>query len=144
MINCAFIMGRLIADPELRTTPSGISVTSFCVAVDRSFVKAGEERKADFINVVAWRQTADFVTRYFHKGSMIAVQGSIQTRSYEDKNGNKRTAVEIVADKVSFCGSKSGSNGSFDTQTSNYTQNSQNGELSANSEDFEDDSGLPF
>ena len=100
-------MGRLVADPELRTTPNGISVTSFCVAVDRSFVKAGEERKADFINVVAWRQTADFVTRYFHKGSMIAVQGSIQTRSYEDKNGNKRTAVEIVADNVSFCGSKS-------------------------------------
>ena len=98
MLNCAVIMGRLVADPELRTTPNGISVTSFCVAVDRSFVKAGEERKADFINVVAWRQTADFVTRYFHKGSMIAVQGSIQTRSYEDKNGNKRTAVEIVAD----------------------------------------------
>ncbi len=107
MLNCAVIMGRLVADPELRTTPNGISVTSFCVAVDRSFVKAGEERKADFINVVAWRQTADFVTRYFHKGSMIAVQGSIQTRSYEDKNGNKRTAVEIVADNVSFCGSKS-------------------------------------
>ena len=102
MLNCAVIMGRLVADPELRTTPNGISVTSFCVAVDRSFVKAGEERKADFINVVAWRQTADFVTRYFHKGSMIAVQGSIQTRSYEDKNGNKRTAVEIVADNVSF------------------------------------------
>ena len=74
MLNCAVIMGRLVADPELRTTPNGISVTSFCVAVDRSFVKAGEERKADFINVVAWRQTADFVTRYFHKGSMIAVQ----------------------------------------------------------------------
>ena len=70
MLNCAVIMGRLVADPELRTTPNGISVTSFCVAVDRSFVKAGEERKADFINVVAWRQTADFVTRYFHKGSM--------------------------------------------------------------------------
>lgn len=111
MLNCAVIMGRLVADPELRTTPNGISVTSFCVAVDRSFVKAGEERKADFINVVAWRQTADFVTRYFHKGSMIAVQGSIQTRSYEDKNGNKRPAVEIVADNVSFCGSKSEQSG---------------------------------
>ena len=110
MINCAVIMGRLVADPELRTTGSGVSVTSFCVAVDRSYVKPGEERQADFINVVAWRQTADFVTRYFRKGSMIAVQGSIQTRSYEDKNGNKRTAVEIVADNVSFCGSKSESN----------------------------------
>ena len=106
MLNCAIIMGRLTADPELRTTASGISVTSFSVAVDRNFVRPGEERQADFINVVAWRQTADFVTRYFHKGSMIAVQGSIQTRNYEDKNGNKRTATEIVADRVSFTGSK--------------------------------------
>ncbi|MBO4445877.1 MAG: single-stranded DNA-binding protein [Clostridia bacterium] len=106
MLNCAVIMGRLTADPELRTTTSGISVTSFSVAVDRSYVRPGEERQTDFINVVAWRQTAEFVTRYFHKGSMIAVQGSIQTRNYEDKNGAKRTAVEIVADNVSFCGSK--------------------------------------
>ncbi len=106
MLNCAIIMGRLTADPELRTTPNGISVTSFSVAVDRSYQKAGAERQTDFINVVAWRQTAEFVSRYFHKGSMIAVQGSIQTRNYEDRNGNKRTAVEIVADNVSFCGSK--------------------------------------
>ncbi len=106
MLNCAIIMGRLTADPELRTTPNGISVTSFSVAVDRSYQKAGAERQTDFINVVAWRQTAEFVSRYFHKGSMIAVQGSIQTRNYEDRNGNKRTAVEIIADNVSFCGSK--------------------------------------
>lgn len=106
MLNCAIIMGRLTSDPELRTTTSGISVTSFSVAVDRSYQKPGEERQTDFINVVAWRQTAEFVTRYFHKGSMIAVQGSIQTRNYEDKTGAKRTAVEIVADNVSFCGSK--------------------------------------
>ncbi len=106
MLNCAIIMGRLTADPELRTTSNGISVTSFSVAVDRSYQKAGTERQTDFINVVAWRQTAEFVSRYFHKGSMIAVQGSIQTRNYEDRNGNKRTAVEIVADNVSFCGSK--------------------------------------
>ena len=106
MLNCAVIMGRLVADPELRTTTSGISVISFRVAVDRNFVRQGEERQADFIDVVAWRQTAEFVSRYFRKGSMIAVQGSIQTRNYEDKSGNKRTAVEIVADNVSFCGSK--------------------------------------
>lgn len=106
MLNCAVIMGRLTADPELRSTSNGTSVTSFSVAVDRSYQKAGTERQTDFINVVAWRQTAEFVSRYFHKGSMIAVQGSIQTRSYEDRNGNKRTAVEIVADNVSFCGSK--------------------------------------
>jgi single-strand DNA-binding protein len=103
-------MGRLTADPELRTTNNGTSVTSFTVAVDRSFVRSGEERQTDFINIVAWRQSAEFVSRYFHKGSMIAVQGSIQTRNYEDKNGNRRTAVEIVADRVSFCGSKSESN----------------------------------
>ena len=106
MLNNAVIMGRLVADPELRTTPNGISVTTFRIAVDRSYVRQGEERQADFIDIVAWRQTADFVTRYFRKGSMIAVQGSIQTRSYEDKMGNKRTAVEVVADNVSFCGSK--------------------------------------
>jgi single-strand DNA-binding protein len=112
MLNCAVIMGRLTADPELRQTPSGVAVTRFTVAVDRSFVKAGEERKADFINVVAWRQTAEFVTRYFSKGSMIAVQGSIQTGSYE-KDGVKRSTFEVVADNVSFCGSKSesGTNG---------------------------------
>lgn len=106
MLNCAVLMGRLVADPELRTTTNGTSVTSFRIAVDRNFVRQGEERQADFIDIVAWRQTAEFVTRYFHKGSMIAVQGSIQTRNYEDKNGNKRTAVEVVADNVSFCGSK--------------------------------------
>ncbi len=106
MLNCAVIMGRLTADPELRTTTNGTSVTSFTVAVDRAYQKSGEERQTDFINVVAWRQTAEFVTRYFHKGSMIAVQGSIQTRNYEDKNGQKRTAVDVVADNVSFCGSK--------------------------------------
>lgn len=106
MLNCAIIMGRLTADPELRTTASGLSVTSFSVAVDRRFTRSGEEKQTDFINVVAWRQQADFVTKYFQKGSMIAIQGSIQTRTYEDKNGNKRQAVEIVADNVSFCGSK--------------------------------------
>lgn len=147
MLNCAVIMGRLVADPELRTTPNGISVTSFCVAVDRSFVKAGEERKADFINVVAWRQTADFVTRYFHKGSMIAVQGSIQTRSYEDKNGNKRTAVEIVADNVSFCGSKSeqGGGNRYEAQqpASPSYQSGDSGSFSVLPSN-DDNDGMPF
>ena len=107
MLNCAVIMGRLVANPELRTTGTGNSVTSFTVAIDRKFSKSPEERQTDFIDVVAWRQTAEFVTKYFQKGSMIAVQGSIQTRNYEDKNGNKRKSVEIIADNVSFCGSKS-------------------------------------
>jgi len=111
MLNCAVIMGRLVADPELRSTQSGKNVTSFRVAVDRGYVKPGEERQADFIDVVAWERSAEFVTRFFRKGSMIAVQGRIQTRNYEDKSGNKRTAFEIVADNVSFTGSKSESGG---------------------------------
>lgn len=106
MLNCAVIMGRLTADPELRTTSSNISVVSFTVAVDRRFQSQGQEKQADFINCVAWRQNADFVSKYFRKGQMIAVQGSIQTRSYDDRNGIRRVAVEIVADQVSFCGSK--------------------------------------
>ena len=107
MLNCVTLMGRLVADPELRTTTTGRSVCSFRIAVDRSFVKAGEQRQADFIDIVAWESSANFVSRYFTKGSMIAIQGSIQTRNYEDKNGNKRTAFEVLAREVSFCGSKS-------------------------------------
>lgn len=99
-------MGRLTADPELKTTNSGLSVTSFTVAVDRPYQKDGKEREADFINVVAWRKTAEFVTNYFSKGSMIAIQGRIQTRKYKDKNGNNRIAFEVVAENVSFCGGK--------------------------------------
>lgn len=110
MLNCVTLMGRLVADPELRTTTSGKSVATFRIAVDRSFVKQGEERKADFITIVAWNSTADFVSRYFSKGSMIAIQGRIQTRNYEDNNGNKRTAFEVVATEVSFCGSKNETN----------------------------------
>lgn len=106
MLNCIIIMGRLTADPELRTTVSGLSVTSFTVAVDRRFAKQGKDKQTDFINCVAWRQQADFVTRFFRKGQMIAVQGSLQMRNYEDKNGNKRTAYDVVADNISFCGGK--------------------------------------
>ena len=105
-MNSCVLTGRLVADPELRTTPSGLSVCRFRIAVDRPYQKSGEDRKADFIDVVAWRSNADFVTKYFRKGSMIAVQGSLQTNNYEDKNGNKRTSYEIVADRTEFCGSK--------------------------------------
>lgn len=105
MLNNAVIMGRLTSDPELRKTTSDISVTRFTVAVDRGYVKEGEERKADFIDVLAWRGTAEFVCKYFGKGSMIAVQGAIQTGTYE-KDGIKRKTFEIVADNVSFCGGK--------------------------------------
>lgn len=106
MINSVCLMGRLTYEPELRMTPSGVAVISFQVACDRNYQKSGEERKADFIDVTAWRQTAEFVSRYFHKGSMIAVQGSIQTENYTDKDGNKRKQVQVVADQVSFCGSR--------------------------------------
>ena len=105
MLNAVVIMGRLTADPELKHTPSGVAVTSFTLAVDRY---AKEERKTDWVDVVAWRQTAEFICKYFTKGQMIAVTGSIQTRNWEDKQGNKRKAVEIVAKEVSFCGSKEG------------------------------------
>lgn len=106
MINSVVIMGRLTFDPELRTTPSGVSVVRFQVACDRNYQKSGEERKTDFIDVTAWRQTAEFVSRYFRKGSMIAVEGSIQTDSYTDRDGNKRKSFQVVANNVSFCGSK--------------------------------------
>ena len=106
MLNCVTLIGRLTADPELRTTNSGKSVATFRIAVDRAFVKQGEQRQADFITIVAWGSTADFVSKYFSKGSMIGIQGSIQTRNYEDSNGNKRTAFEVVATEVSFCGGK--------------------------------------
>lgn len=102
MLNAVCLMGRLTRDPELRTTASGVSVTSFTLAVDRAYVKQGEDRQADFIDVVAWRGTADFVCKYFRKGQLIAVQGSIQTRAYTDKDGNKRKAVEVVASNVHF------------------------------------------
>lgn len=106
MINSIVIMGRLTYEPELRATPSGVSVVRFQVAVDRSYQKAGEERKTDFIDCTAWRQTAEFVCKYFHKGSMIAVEGSLQTDNYTDKNGEKRKSVQLVASQASFCGSK--------------------------------------
>lgn len=142
MLNCAVIMGRLTADPELRQTPNGVAVTRFSVAVDRGYVRQGEERKADFINVVCWRQTAEFVTRYFSKGSMIAVQGSIQTGSYE-KDGVKRSTFEIVADNVSFCGSKSESGTNGAPRATESAPSFSNGSV----DDFSalaDDDDLPF
>ncbi len=106
MINNVVLMGRLTATPELRSTQSGTSVTAFTIAVERAYVKQGEQRQTDYIDCVAWKNNAEFITRYFQKGSMIAVTGNIQTRTYEDKNGNKRKAVEVVVDSASFCGSK--------------------------------------
>lgn len=106
MLNRVILMGRLVADPELKTTPSGLSVTSFRIAVERSYAKAGEERQTDFINIVCWRNTAEFVCKYFPKGSLIALEGQLQTRSYQDKDGTTRYMVEVLADKVSFTGER--------------------------------------
>ncbi len=114
MLNCVTLMGRLVADPELRTATSGRTVCRFRIAVDRSFVKAGEQRQADFISIVAFESTANFVSRYFTKGSMIAIQGSLQSSQYDDKDGNKRTSYDVIAREVSFCGSKA------ETGTGNY------------------------
>ena len=106
--NKAILGGRLTADPELKTTNNGISVTSFTVAVNRRFGgKNGEESQADFINVTAWRQTAEFITRYFRRASSICIVGSIQTRSWTDNQGQKRYATEVVADEAYFVDAKS-------------------------------------
>lgn len=105
MFNLVVLSGRLTAEPELKTTPNGVSVCTFSIAVERRH-KQGEERQADFINIVSWRSTAEFVSKYFNKGSMIGIEGSIQTRKYQDKDGNNRTAFEVVANNVQFIESK--------------------------------------
>lgn len=109
MLNKAIVMGRLTADPELRHTANNVAVTTFRIAVDRNYTPKGAERQTDFINIVAWRNTADFVSRYFHKGQLVALEGSIQTRSYTDNQGNNRTAFEVVADQVYFAESRNSS-----------------------------------
>lgn len=102
-MNNVTLMGRLTADPELKTTNSGLPYVRFLLAVDRQFVKQGEERQADFINILAWRKTAEFICRYFNKGQRIALTGRIQTGSYTDKDGAKRYTFEVVAENVEFC-----------------------------------------
>ncbi len=104
-MNKVILMGRLTKDPEMRSTVSNVSVCSFTVAVDRRFKSEGQPT-ADFIPVIAWRQTAEFVSKYFRKGSKIALTGSIQTRSWDDKEGKRHYATEVVADEVEFCESK--------------------------------------
>lgn len=106
MINRTILMGRLVADPELKTTPGGTNVTTFRIAVDRNYVKSGEERQADFFNIVAWRHTAEFVCKHFKKGSLIAIDGQLQSRIFETPEGNKRDIIEVVADYASFTGER--------------------------------------
>ncbi len=106
MLNKAILMGRLTRDPELRQTQNGVSVVTFTLAVDRNYAKAGTEKQTDFIDIVAWRSTAEFVSRYFKKGMQVAVTGSIQTRKWKDQNDQNRVSVEVVADEVFFADSK--------------------------------------
>ena len=167
MLNHITIMGRLVRDPELRRTGSGVAVASFRVAVDRDFVsKDGGERKADFIDCVAWRQTGEFVSKYFTKGSMIVVSGRLQIRNWNDKDGNKRRSAEVVADNVYFGESKRSSDagsaygGSTGSSYGNYAPNNggynapapsyggYSAPASAPASDFamleDDDAQLPF
>ncbi len=149
MLNQVALMGRLTADPELRHTPTNISVTTFTLAVNRSYVKQGAERQTDFIDIVAWRNTAEFICRYFKKGQMMAVEGSIQTRTYTDKEGKNRKAFEILANNVYFTESKSASSGaapapsSYDAPPAMPEPSFSSGE----NDDFaviSDDDDLPF
>ncbi len=116
MLNRVILMGRLTAEPDYRTTQTGIPLARFTLAVDRDFSGQGADRKTDFLDIITWRGTAEFVSKYFHKGQLVAVQGSIQVSSYTDKEGAKRRSWEIVADQVYFAESKkdSGSQNNFD------------------------------
>ena len=135
MLNDVKLCGRLTANPELKTTPNGVSVTSFSIAVDRDW-QSGSERSTDFINIVAWRHTAEFICKYFNKGKLIILSGMLQVRNYNDKNGNKRSVTEVVADKCWFAGDKAAEQESSDVAYAN------------NENDFteieDDDDGLPF
>ncbi|HBJ10346.1 MAG TPA: single-stranded DNA-binding protein [Ruminococcaceae bacterium] len=141
MFNLVVLTGRLTADPELKTTQSGISVTSFSVAVNRPY-RTGEEQQTDFINVVAWRKTAEFIAKYFKKGNMIGIEGSIQTRKYTDKNGNNRTAFEVVVNNAQFVESKRDSAASQGSEQPASFSNAGADDFSDLSDVSDDD--LPF
>lgn len=142
MINTVALTGRLTYEPELKATQSGVLVIRFQVAVDRNYQAQGQERQADFIDCIAWRQTAEFISRYFHRGDMIGIEGGIQTSNFTDKDGNKRKSVDVVANNVSFCGSKQQSNSKPNMNVAPPTY------ASADNSDFEEivdeDDGLPF
>lgn len=145
MINVVVLMGRLVRDPEIRTTSSGKSVCSFSLAVERDFQRS-EEKTADYFDCVAWGNTAEFVGKYFHKGRMIALQGRLQARTYKDREGNNRKAVEVVADKVSFTGEKAESTAGKEApkETKEPPAAYESGNLSEGFEALSDDEDLPF
>jgi len=149
-MNKAIIMGRLTKDPDIRTTQTQTAVATFTVAVDRRFKNANGEKQADFIPVVAWRQQADFVGKYFKKGSKIIVIGSIQTRTYDDKDGKKVYVTEIVADELEFAESKrdDGQGSQYPAQQNSGNQNNSGFPPASNGDGFfttaDDDTSLPF
>lgn len=148
-MNVVCLLGRLTATPEQKTTQGGVSVTSFSVAVDRTYQpKGAEQRQADFINCVAWRNTAEFICRYFQKGQRIALQGSLQSRNYTDKDGNRRTVYEVVVDNAFFAESKGngGAPRAMDSQIPVYNE-APPAFTNAGAGDFEEivgDDDLPF
>lgn len=149
-MNKAILMGRLTRDPELRTTPSQISVATFTLAVDRRYKSASGERQTDFINIVAWRGLADFVGKYCRKGIKLAIVGNIQTRTYDDKDGKRVYVTEVVADEIEFAESKRANEENKDSSYSNSPMNSPdtNTGSSENVDGFaitdDDDTSLPF
>lgn len=145
MLNHITLMGRLTGDPELRRTGTGTAVTSFSIACERDFASSGTEKETDFINIVAWRNTAEFVSKYFSKGRMAIISGRLQMRNYNDKNGNKRIAAEVVAESVYFGDSKR--DGAAAPSVSDAAQPSmeqQDGLVNGFTEIMEDDGPLPF
>ena len=148
-MNKIILMGRLTANPEMKQTQSGINTCRFSIAINRPFTpKDGGERQADFINVVAWRQTAEFVARYFSKGKMILVEGTLRNNNWTDNNGVKHYTNDIIAENVSFCGDKNENNSNQQTNNNNYNQSqsyqSPNNGNSSNFEEVLDDKDVPF
>lgn len=146
-LNKVILIGHLTADPELKQTQSGIAVTSFSIGVTRRFARNGEQSTSDFINIVAWRQQAEFVTKYFHKGNAICIVGSLQTRNYVDQQGNKRYVTEVVADEISFVEKKSDAPGAHQYEpigetTPAFSNDAAN--AAPNFEEVADDDDLPF
>ena len=147
MLNKIFLQGRLVADPELRHTQSGVAVASFRLAVDRDFKdRETGERKADFFNVVAWRQTGEFVSKYFTKGRMAVVEGRLQIRDWKDKDGNNRRSAEVVADNIYFGDSKrdSQSGGDYAPPAYGSPAESYTAPASGGFAEIEEDGELPF
>ena len=122
-MNKVILMGRLVRDPEVRyTTTNNTAVATFQLAVNRRFAKQGEERKADFLQVVAWDKTAEFVVKYFKKGQQVSVVGRIETRNYDDKDGKKVYVTEVIAEEVYFAGDKKEDNGPFEQKAQDFNQ----------------------